>query len=154
VVVHPDATVVTDSFPSGPMNFVTIFGPARSGKSFLLNALARRDDIFRVSPAAVPCTNGADLSNIVVSLPEFLGTTASGQPEGLPCIGFVDVEGLGDKDPSHHVKLAVPPMLISKVIIFNMKDVQRTTALDTLAVLQGAAKAVAPAESQEVYGHL
>lgn len=35
-----------------------------------------------------------------------------------------------------------------------MKDVQRTTLLDTLAVLQRAANAVARAESQEVYGHL
>lgn len=41
-----------------------------------------------------------------------------------------------------------------QVIIFNLKEVQKTTALDTLAVLQSAAKAVAPAESQEVYGHL
>lgn len=42
----------------------------------------------------------------------------------------------------------------SQVIVFNLKDVQRTTALDTLAVLQCAANAVAPAESQGVYGRL
>ncbi|CAN0319543.1 unnamed protein product, partial [Ectocarpus sp. 4 AP-2014] len=131
-----------------------IFGPSKSGKSFFMNALARRDGIFGVSPAAVPCTSGVDLSKTVVSLQEFTGTTTQVESGYTPCIGFVDVEGLGDKKPSHHAKLAIPPMLVSKVIIFNLKEVQKTTALDTLAVLESAAKAVAPAESQEVYGHL
>lgn len=35
-----------------------------------------------------------------------------------------------------------------------MKDVVRTTTLDTLAVLENAFKAVAPAENREVYGYL
>lgn len=80
-----------------------------------MNALARRDGIFGVSPAAMPCTSGVDLSKTVVSLREFMGTTTRAESENTPCIGFVDVEGLGDKNPSHHVKLAIPPMLISKV---------------------------------------
>lgn len=116
VVVNPEAITITDAFPSKPLNFVMIFGPARSGKSFFMNALARRDGIFRVSPAAVPCTNGVDLSTTVVSLHEFMGTTSGGESEDLPCIGFIDVEGLGDRNPHHHVKLAIPPMLVSKVL--------------------------------------
>ena len=125
VVVNPDSSVVTDAFPSGPVNFVTIFGPARSGKSFFMNALASRDGIFGVSPAAEPCTRGVDLSEIVLSLGEFTGTAiiGGGGPESTPCVGFVDVEGLGDRDPSHHVKLAIPPMLVSKV-----RDTARRTA--------------------------
>ncbi|CAM9442057.1 unnamed protein product [Ectocarpus sp. 12 AP-2014] len=154
VVVNPDAISVTDSFPPKPLNFIMIFGPSKSGKSFFMNALARRDGIFDVSPAAIPCTSGVDLSKTVVSLQGFTGTTTHVDSECTPCIGFVDVEGLGDRNPAHHVKLAIPPMLVSKVIIFNVKEVQRTTALDTLAVLRTAAKAVAPAESQEAYGHL
>lgn len=115
VVINPDATAVTDSFPSKPLNFVMIFGPTKSGKSFLMNALARRDGIFGVSPAAMPCTSGVDLSKTLVSLQEFTGaTTYAGWY--TPSIGFVDVEGLGDKKPSHHVKLAIPPMLVSKVL--------------------------------------
>lgn len=120
VVVHPDSNTVIDSFPSRPLNFVTIFGPARSGKSFVMNALARRNGVFRVSPAAASCTSGVDLSKTVVSLEEFTGGAAKGKYEDMPHIGFVDVEGLGDKDPSHHVKLAIPPMLVSKVQCANI----------------------------------
>lgn len=116
VVVNPDSITVTDDFPAGPLNFVMIFGPSKSGKSFFMNALARRDNIFGVSPAARPCTSGVDLSKTVISLQEFMGTTTSGESEDMPCVGFIDVEGLGDKDPSHHVKLAIPPMLVSKVL--------------------------------------
>lgn len=115
VVVNPASAVITDSFPASPVNFVMIFGPARCGKSFLMNALARRDNIFEVSPAVVPCTSGVDLSKTVVSLDEFMGAASSGEADSMPCVGFVDVEGLGDKDPAHHVKLAIPPMLVSKV---------------------------------------
>lgn len=115
VVVNPEATATTDSFPSKPINFVMIFGPARSGKSFLMNALARRDGVFGVSPAAVPCTSVVDLSKTVVSLQDFVGGVEDGELQDKPCIGFVDVEGLGDRDPSHHIKLAIPPMLVSKV---------------------------------------
>lgn len=116
VVVNPEATAVTNSFPSKPVNFVMIFGPSKSGKSFFMNALARRDGIFGVSPAAMPCTSGVDLSKTVVSLQDFTGITTHVEPGYTPCVGFVDVEGLGDKNPSHHVKLAIPPMLVSKVL--------------------------------------
>lgn len=123
VVVNADATTVTDSFPSKPLNFVMIFGPSKSGKSFFMNALARRDGIFRVSNAAAPCTNGVDLSKTVVSLREFMGTTRRHESsETMPYIGFVDVEGLGDRNPDHHVKLAIPPMLVSKVLEDNWGD--------------------------------
>lgn len=115
VVVNPASVVVTDSFAARPVNFVMIFGPARCGKSFLMNALARRDNNFGVSPAVEPCTSGVDLSKTVLSLEDFMGAAASGRAESMPCVGFVDVEGLGDKDPAHHVQLAIPPMLVSKV---------------------------------------
>lgn len=117
VVVNPDSAVVSDGFPYRPVNFVMIFGPARSGKSFIMNALARKDGIFGVSPAVLPCTKGVDLSKTVASLHEFMGTTADGEPESMPYVGFVDVEGFGDRDPSHHARLAIPPMLISKVFL-------------------------------------
>lgn len=66
----------------------------------------------------------------------------------IPITQFVTNFKSSPPFPSHHW------CWLSQVIIFNLKEVQRTTTLDTLAVLQSAANAVTPAESQEVYGHL
>lgn len=115
VIVNSESTVVIDSFPPSPVNLVTIFGAARSGKSFLMNALARRDGMFGVSKAVRPCTRGVDLSKTLVSLDEFTGTSTDDQSRRTPCIGFVDVEGLGDRESSNCMKLVVPPMMLSKV---------------------------------------
>lgn len=54
-----------------PLNLLTMVGAARHGKSFLMNALTGSDGVFRVSPEEIACTAGADLSPILMPLPEF-----------------------------------------------------------------------------------
>lgn len=41
-----------------PLNLAFIFGNARSGKSFMLNALTGVQSLFKVVNSAQPCTKG------------------------------------------------------------------------------------------------
>ena len=54
-----------------PLNLVTIFGPARQGKSFLLSALAGVEGLFTQSSAVEPCTRGCDVSTHVLPADAF-----------------------------------------------------------------------------------
>lgn len=112
--------VLKEVDPSKLLNVVTVLGPARKGKSFLMNALAGRNDVFPVSPAVVPCTAGADLSPILMPLPSFaqLGRDEfdrSARAPVSPTIAFVDLEGQGDKSIEHGVRLATTFLVLSKV---------------------------------------
>lgn len=101
------------------VNVLTIVGAAKQGKSFLMNALTGSDNVFPVSPAPTACTAGADLSPILMPLPEFKkgggGVTTSSSCQPPVTIAFVDMEGQGDKSPEHDVRLATPFLLVSKV---------------------------------------
>lgn len=113
--------VLKEVHPSKLLNVVTVLGPARKGKSFLMNALAGRNGVFPVSPAVVPCTTGADLSPILMPLPSFaqLGREEefdrSAPAPDSPTIAFVDLEGQGDKSVEHGVRLATTFLVLSKV---------------------------------------
>jgi len=104
-----------------PLNLLTIVGAARHGKSFLVNALTGSDNVFRVSPEAVACTAGADLSPILMPLSDFKraggGRRTPSRPSSSaePTVAFVDMEGQGDKSEEHDVRLAAPFLLLSKV---------------------------------------
>lgn len=101
-----------------PVSLVTVLGSARQGKSFLMNALAGSDTAFLVSPEVRPCTAGADLSPTLMPLSEFssLGSEFDGLPfnSSDPTIGFVDMEGQGDRSSERDVRLATPFLLLSK----------------------------------------
>lgn len=103
-----------------PLGIVTVVGSARQGKSFLMNALTGSDTAFRVSPEVRPCTAGADLSPNLMPLCKFtsLGSNYPHVPRVTsssdPMIGFVDMEGQGDRSPESDVRLATPFLLISQ----------------------------------------
>ncbi|KAF0710804.1 hypothetical protein As57867_005454, partial [Aphanomyces stellatus] len=72
-------------------------------------------------------------------------------------VGFVDAEGLGDRDITYDSRLVSPVLLASKVVIFNWKDsLQADRILNLLAVLAKAAQNVelAEGETRKVFGHL
>lgn len=116
-----DGVAVVAEFPARPLNLITIWGAARSGKSYFLNVLAQHQRQFRVSAAVEPCTVGADLSLTAPTLCDFKGSVDSSctNPgdacQSCPLIGFVDVEGQGDQHISYDVLLGTPILLLSKV---------------------------------------
>ncbi|CAM9165568.1 unnamed protein product, partial [Discosporangium mesarthrocarpum] len=85
-----------------PVNLVAIFGAARGGKSFLMNQLAGRDGIFKISNEKDPCTQGVDVSRAVVPLRDFAAIGGVGAPSRVSGnavrVLFADVEGQGDRD--------------------------------------------------------
>lgn len=117
---NKQAGEVLEGVPSNQVvNVLTILGASKQGKSFLMNALTGVDNLFHVSPEASACTAGADLSPILMALPDFQrGSRDPVHPysgSAHPTIAFVDMEGLGDKSGEHHVRLATPFLIVSKV---------------------------------------
>lgn len=68
VTLVPESDEIVNSFPAKPLNIITIWGAARTGKSFFMNALARKDDLFRVTGSMEPCAKGVDLSRTTCSV--------------------------------------------------------------------------------------
>lgn len=85
--------------------------------------------MFPVSGNLSACTVGADMSKMTLELEEFLhGPGAVGEDSDItgastlsPAIGFVDVEGQGDRHLSHEIILATPLLLLSKVSVSKMR---------------------------------
>jgi hypothetical protein len=133
------------------LSLIMIFGPARQGKSFFMNALMD-DDEFQVSSMSEPCTQGVHLSTRSPALQDF---AADAEPEAPISLGFIDVEGSGDKTGHYDLVLATPILIASKVVFFNwMGGIQKNDILEKLAVLSNAAKKIERSSRGNVFGHL
>lgn len=133
LVVTSAGDTVLGKIPAAvPVNLVSIVGPARNGKSSLMNAIIGNGDTFKMSPAVKPCTEGGDLSPHTVRLSEIdiknAGMDGAGQetaastrshldPDDDPYVAFADVEGQGDESVEHDVRLATPFLLLSRVSV-------------------------------------
>lgn len=127
--VSPAATnlLVNSTRPAAPVNLVSILGPARNGKSSLMNNIVGTGDTFAMSDSVKACTKGGDLSRSVVRLADLENTdryqsdwagsrpTPSRGPNEDIYVAFADVEGQGDESEEHDVRLSTPFLLLSKV---------------------------------------
>lgn len=139
------------------INLVTVWGKARTGKSFLMNSLLGRTNFFEVDPAPVHCTVGADLSDLM-SYRAF-----AGRDGGPDSIGLVDVEGYDDSPAKHQLIIAGSLLLVSKAVIMNWHGkTARKEMLDKLTEVILVAKrfkkaaSVTPTlfEPTKIFGHL
>ena len=89
---------------------VAVTGPARTGKSTLLNHLVGKN-VFETSNRRQACTEGVWLSSIENIV------AADGEKGGLV---FVDTEGRGKDSLNNKVKLLTPIVLLAKIVIFNV----------------------------------
>eukprot|EP01050_Picozoa_sp_SAG11_P027173 SAG11_NODE_6776_length_1251_cov_1.041667_2_plen_174_part_00 len=117
--VPPEAVDLLNEI-TGPIAVVSVAGPYRSGKSFLMNCLSQDDTSrkisttkFQVGPTVNACTRGLWLFPSSVTLP----TSGGGNMRVL----FVDSEGLSAIKASegHDVKIFSLAVLISSLFIFN-----------------------------------
>ncbi|KAH8047970.1 palmitoyl-(protein) hydrolase [Aureococcus anophagefferens] len=176
--VNPKATKFLSSLGDQPLHLVSVFGAARQGKSFLMNALSGMDGVFKVSNALEPCTQGIDVSTSTLSLEKFRAVGGGGAPAagggllswlpgwgpaappeaasgGDDLVGFCDAEGQGDRDVRYDARLVCPALLASRCVIFNWKDsLQKDRILNQLGVMVRAAEGVADSGSGPVFGHL
>eukprot|EP00628_Pelagophyceae_sp_CCMP2097_P012568 CAMPEP_0206809312 /NCGR_PEP_ID=MMETSP0975-20121206/6182_1 /ASSEMBLY_ACC=CAM_ASM_000399 /TAXON_ID=483370 /ORGANISM="non described non described, Strain CCMP2097" /LENGTH=732 /DNA_ID=CAMNT_0054351409 /DNA_START=1 /DNA_END=2195 /DNA_ORIENTATION=- len=176
--VEAAGTKVLTHLGDEPLRLISIFGAARQGKSFLMNALSGQEGVFRVSNALEPCTQGIDLSTKTLTvdalsalskpegearasswLPWRRGSAEVASEDGGGLVGFCDAEGQGDRDVTYDARLVTPALLASRCVLFNWKDsVQKDRILNQLGVLVRAASAVKKSSDAEndgrVFGHL
>lgn len=143
VTVNSDAVarVVGNASPTDPLGAVAIFGPARTGKSFLLSALAQQDGLFRSRSGVMPCTQGVEMQRASLC-------------GGTLC--FADCEGSGDRDIKSDVALATPLMVVSQILILNwLGQPQASKIRSQLHLLCSAASnIVARDPTSPILGHL
>jgi hypothetical protein len=153
----------------GDAVLITVFGPARCGKSFLMNLLSGHKDLFEVAHGNLPCTQGVFISEqhedgatfrrrastsahaIESAAAAAAGMAAPSQDVTMNAasyhdnatISFVDVEGLGDKGKAYDVHLIAPLLLVSKVLMYNWKGApNKHVMLESLLTLGEAAQRV------------
>jgi hypothetical protein len=155
IVPHEaNETLLRNTVGSKPCNIVSIFGAARQGKSFMMNLLAGQENVFKISNASTPCTQGVDISSFTMQLEAFT-SIGNSDPQTYPevqqsnprmVISFADAEGQGDRDEKYDARLVCPVLLTSKCVLFNWKNsFQKNSILNLLGVIANAAKEVAMA---------
>lgn len=117
----PDETVAVLAQITEPVAVVSVAGPYRSGKSFLLNCLSAdeagsakiKTSKFQVGPTVNACTRGLWLFPSTVTLDDGNG--------GKMRVLFVDSEGLAaiKSSEGHDVKIFSLAVLVSSLFIFN-----------------------------------
>eukprot|EP00121_Abeoforma_whisleri_P009379 Awhi_evm1s8621 len=145
IVINNEATSTLNSV-TRPMNALSILGPARMGKSFLLNMLAEKP-VFQTSSAPAACTSGIDICPEPVLFSKKIDTY------------LLDLEGQGDASEEHDVKVATPALLVSNVVILHLicgAGPTKTTILNTLKKFMVAAEYVSENVDhyKDLFGHL
>ena len=150
MVLHPMATQLFDQL-AGPTNVVAVFGKVRTGKSYLMNALAEAPDLFVVSSGARSFTRGVHVSSRT--------TTRRAATGGDIHLTFADIEGQGDQGTLYDLKLVSPLLLVTKVLILNVQcstGPVREEILESLASVMHAARQLhaTKREPLKCYGNL
>ena len=123
------------------VNIVTILGMARTGKSTLMNSVVGKK-AFETS-GVKGCTQGVWVSNTTKDIGE----------DGVTV--YLDTEGQGNKSVKTDYKLLIPVLLLSKVIIFNIKGIiAATDVLEELALLVQIGDSIKSKSGPVTFGHL
>ncbi|KAL6075050.1 hypothetical protein QOT17_003812 [Balamuthia mandrillaris] len=146
--LHPAGLELISSQRSSACLLVSIVGEARTGKSFLLNCLAQDEAAFKVDNRST-CTLGVDVYPRFLSMEKLLAAHhLKDERRSSARVGFLDVEGTGHHSAEYDVKLVLPPLLASEVIIYNIKgQALKSKLLNQLATLSKAASKIAKEEA-------
>ncbi|RIB25793.1 P-loop containing nucleoside triphosphate hydrolase protein [Gigaspora rosea] len=146
------------------VNLISIFGPARTGKSTLMNILAGVNDydneIFKTSPDMETVTTGVDISKTFVPVKAFSKLNDNPEINNNALVGFVDTEGQGNNGDEFDIYLFSPILVTSKIVIFWWPGLlQIDTILNSLGAMTNCAKRITrdtQCQRQNVkpYGHL
>ena len=124
------------------LNIVTILGIARTGKSTLMNNVVGKE-VFETSDGVKGCTQGVWVSNTT----KYIGE------DGVTV--YLDTEGQGNTSVKTDYKLLIPVLLLSKVIIFNIKGrIAATDVLEELALLVQIGDNIKSGSGSVTFGHL
>ncbi|KAL8289404.1 hypothetical protein RB597_001151 [Gaeumannomyces tritici] len=148
-----------------PLNLISVMGPARSGKSTLMNLLAgcTTTELFATYPGMETFTKGVYVPTRVVTLPQF--SSLEGEPvveaaNSAIKVSFVDTEGQGAVGDVYDMNLFSPALVTSRVVIYNRTGGLLTEEiLGQLGMMTQAAKRLQTADAAAaakgpIFGHL
>lgn len=119
--VNEDAIKVLKTIKK-PVAVLSICGPYRTGKSYLLSHLLHRPSIFQLGHSMEVCTRGIWLSTIALECEEFV------------CL-LLDTEGIGaveGNESSYVMKLLVITSLLSSTLVYNSNEVPQHSDLEQM----------------------
>ena len=122
--VNKKATEFLRSIPNLKLGSISVVGPYRTGKSYLLSRMLNSSNGFELGPTMNGCTKGIWISTKIL-VPK---------NPNKPTIIFLDTEGIGDvkKDSAHDVAIASLSILLSSYFIYNSTGVTRSDDLEKL----------------------
>ncbi|KAF7872337.1 hypothetical protein EAF04_003260 [Stromatinia cepivora] len=135
-----------------PLNMISVMGPARSGKSTLMNILAgcTATELFATYPGMETFTKRNSNSN---QSPEG-ETTVDPTTENVK-VTFVDTEGQGAVGNNYDMDLFSPALVTSRVVIYNRTGGLLTEEiLSQLGMMTQAAQRLRAAVTSPLFGHL
>ena len=146
-----------------PLSLISVMGPARSGKSTLMNLLAgcRVSELFPTYPGMETFTKGIYVPTRMLSLPEF--SALEGDPPVQSSnssikVTFVDTEGQGAIGTSYDMSLFSPALISSRVVIYNRTGgLLVEEIINQLGMMTQAAqrlKSASESSSGPIFGHL
>ena len=146
-----------------PLNLISVMGPARSGKSTLMNLLAgcSVSELFPTYPGMETFTKGIYVPTRMLSLPEF--SALEGDPpvqssNASMKVTFVDTEGQGAVGTSYDMSLFSPALISSRVVIYNRTGgLLIEEIINQLGMMTQAAQRLQSASessSGPIFGHL
>lgn len=146
-----------------PLSLISVMGPARSGKSTLMNLLAgvRVSELFPTYPGMETFTKGIYVPTRMLSLAEF--SALEGDPpvqssDANIKVTFVDTEGQGAIGTGYDMSLFSPALISSRVVIYNRTGgLLVEEIINQLGMMTQAAQRLRVASdgsSGPVFGHL
>lgn len=146
-----------------PLNLISVMGPARSGKSTLMNLLAgcQVTELFPTYPGMETFTKGIYVPTRMLSLPDF--SALEGDPpvqssDANIKVTFVDTEGQGAIGTGYDMSLFSPALISSRVVIYNRTGgLLIEEIINQLGMMTQAAQRLqvaSDASSGPVFGHL
>ncbi|KAL9582380.1 MAG: hypothetical protein Q9203_005518 [Teloschistes exilis] len=146
-----------------PLNLISVMGPARSGKSTLMNLLAgcKVSELFPTYPGMETFTKGIYIPTRMLSLPDFSALEGDAPVQASDAnikVTFVDTEGQGAVGTSYDMSLFSPALISSRVVIYNRTGgLLVEEIINQLGMMTQAAQRLRVASdnsSGPIFGHL
>lgn len=146
-----------------PLNLISVMGPARSGKSTLMNLLAgcKVSELFPTYPGMETFTKGIYIPTRMLSLPDFSALEGDAPVQASDAnikVTFVDTEGQGAVGTSYDMSLFSPALISSRLVIYNRTGgLLVEEIINQLGMMTQAAQRLRVASdnsSGPIFGHL